>query len=180
MKMLVVNGSPRKAGNSATLSKVFIDEVYRQVPHVDIIDVVLHKFHINGCLGCGACKHNGGTCIQKDDMQSLYPMFLRADTIVFVSPVYWWGITAQTKAFIDRLYKFTMEELHGKRVYVIVDGEDTTDGIQYDLIKRQFEEICSYCGMELAGYLPLSTPADNPAAGNPQALEAAKHLFKAR
>lgn len=178
MNMMVVFGSPRHSGNSAFLGREFINSVTRQDPTASISEVELQKLHIGGCLGCDTCKRNGGHCIQQDDMQPLYEAFQKADTVAFVSPVYWWGISAQLKLFIDRLYQFDLSVYKGKKLYAIIVGADEVEGIQYELIRRQFTEICDYCGMEFAGYLPVSADNENPAKANQEAITQARALYK--
>lgn len=64
--VLVLVGSPRKHGNTDRLADAFIrgtQEAGHQVEKINLRDRT-----VNGCLGCGACQRNGGTCVQKDDM----------------------------------------------------------------------------------------------------------------
>ena len=49
------------------------------------------------CLGCDGCKRGEKICVQKDDSQLLMNEMRQADYIVFATPVYWWGMTAQLK-----------------------------------------------------------------------------------
>ncbi len=179
MNMMVIYGSPRHSGNSTFLGKEFIAEVIRQNPEAVITETELQKLHVGGCLGCDTCRKNGGQCIQKDDMQPLYDLYVDADTLVYTTPVYWWGITAQLKLFIDRLYALGTEPHKGKKLYVIAVGADETQGVQYELIRRQFVEICDYCGIEFIGYLPVSADDENPAKKNDEAIMAARSLYKA-
>lgn len=59
--------------------------------------------NLNGCLGCQYCRENN-SCIQNDDMHLIYDAFIKADIIVFASPVYFWTITGVLKTVVDRLY----------------------------------------------------------------------------
>lgn len=56
-------------------------------------------------MGCNACGMNGA-CVQKDDMSEVEKLILNSDMIVFVSPIYYFGISAQLKTLIDRFYSF--------------------------------------------------------------------------
>jgi len=56
---------------------------------------------ISGCLECGGCDDTG-ECVVQDDMQQVYPKLLEADAIILASPMFFYGITAQAKALIDR------------------------------------------------------------------------------
>ena len=60
---------------------------------------------IAGCMGCGYCHTKGsGTCVQKDDLEKIMPAYTDADMIVFASPVYYFTMTAQMEAAIQRVY----------------------------------------------------------------------------
>lgn len=74
---------------------------------------------IAGCLGCNACYRNGGTCVQKDDMTEIREKMLAADIIVLASPIYFYSMTAQMKAVIDRTYAF-YQQLEGKTFYFLI------------------------------------------------------------
>ena len=68
---------------------------------------ILHvgKMKINGCLGCEYCHTKGeGKCIQKDDMEKIMPAYLESVMIVFASPIYYFDMTAQLAAAIQRVY----------------------------------------------------------------------------
>lgn len=110
-------------------------------------------------------------------MNALCASFKESEAICFATPAYWWGVSAQLKLFIDRLYQLRMEDFKGKELYVIACGEDTLDGVQYRLIREQFEQICEYTGMEFVGYLPVCAGDDNPASENEQALGQARTLI---
>ena len=72
-----------------------------------------------GLLGCNACYRNDGVCVQKDDMAEIREKMLGADVIVLASPIYFYSMTAQLKAVIDRSYAF-FSQLAGKTFYFII------------------------------------------------------------
>lgn len=175
MQMMMIHGSPRKQGNSATLGKEFA----KSVTGYDIYETYLQDLHLEPCKGCKWCKSNDG-CIIKDPMNDMAKDVVGSEVLVFTSPVYWWGISAQLKTFIDRLYQLPQNALKNKRLYVMVTGEDGLEGIQYRLIREQFEAICEYTEMELAGYLAVCAGDDNPVKAQPQVLDQARSLFTGR
>lgn len=67
--------------------------------------------NIKRCLGCMRCmiilKNSEHIRVQKDDMNKIYPKIMEADVLVFVSPMYWWGITGELKLAIDRFQTIT-------------------------------------------------------------------------
>jgi len=100
MKMLVVLGSPRRGGNSETMARK-VGEIYEQGGgQVDYIR--LNDLNLRPCQGCGGCDKTGN-CVVKDDMTDIYTAADAADRILLVSPVYFYGLSAQCKIFGDRM-----------------------------------------------------------------------------
>ena len=116
-KVLILEGSPRRNGNSSILSDEFARGAEESECSVEKIRIVGKK--IAGCLGCNACYRNGGTCVQKDDMAEVREKMLAADIIVLASPIYFYSMTAQMKAVIDRTYAF-YQQLEGKTFCFII------------------------------------------------------------
>jgi multimeric flavodoxin WrbA len=172
--MLIVHGSARRGGNSSALANEFGKEAERSytVEHLHLYGQKIHP-----CTGCDICK-DSGVCHFNDDMKLLVNQFEESDAVCLASPVYWWGISAQAKAYVDRLYSIPLERFEGKRFYLIVTGSDAADGIQYRLIKEQFAAICEYTKMEFAGYLPVSADDDNRVQDRPEILGKARALMK--
>lgn len=102
MNILILCGSPHKNGTTNALADALISGVDQTKHHVEKVYITEQK--IAPCLGCDACRRNGGTCVQKDDMAPLLDAILQADLVVFASPLYYFGFTAQLKAVIDRFY----------------------------------------------------------------------------
>ena len=100
MKVLIVLGSPRKNGNSETLARIVADKMSQNLP-MGIEYVRLTKQSISPCIGCGSCEKTG-MCVIQDDMIDLYKRVDLADIIFIVSPIYFYGPSAQIKTFIDR------------------------------------------------------------------------------
>lgn len=99
MKLLGLSFSPREMGNTELLlEKVFSGA--RQLNAETELFRVAGK-DIKACDGCGSCFKTG-TCHVQDDMQDLYNKLAEADGIVFGTPVYFYNMTAQGKAIIDR------------------------------------------------------------------------------
>ena len=116
-RILFLEGSPRRNGNSAILSDEFARGAQEAGCSVEKIHIADKR--IGGCLGCNACYRNGGVCVQKDDMAEIREKMLEADAIVLASPIYFYSMTAQMKAVIDRTYAF-YSQLEGKTFYFII------------------------------------------------------------
>ncbi|HIH87755.1 TPA: flavodoxin family protein [Candidatus Bathyarchaeota archaeon] len=141
--VLGVAGSPRRGGNTETL----LDEVLRGAAEAGAMTekVVLAERDVKSCRACNACARTK-VCIQKDDMVSIIEKMREAEVWVLATPVYWWGPTAQMKAFIDRWYSIPRDVFRGKRVILAVSSGG---GSPYsDLMVRTFGEIFAYLDME--------------------------------
>lgn len=106
-KIVILNGSPRRKGNTAALTAAFAEGA-RSAGN-EVTEFFLGTMQIHGCLGCFG-GHSGGVCpcVQKDDMAQIYPKVKEADVIVLASPLYYWTISGPLKNTIDRL--FALEE----------------------------------------------------------------------
>ena len=102
-KIIVLNGSPRKNGNTSALVKAFRDGA-ESAGH-SVTEFWLEGMNINGCRGCCAGgKNPESPCVQKDDMAQIYPAYKEADVVVLASPLYYWTISGQLKCAFDRLF----------------------------------------------------------------------------
>lgn len=99
MKVLALLGSPRKKGNTESLLAAVLEGVAAAGGEAERIR--LCDLRIDPCIGCGGCGKTG-RCVLTDDMQDLYPKIGEADRVILASPIYFYGITAQAKAFVDR------------------------------------------------------------------------------
>ena len=101
MKVLVILGSPRRQGNTETLAKTVLETAgERFLENIEYINI--HGLeNLSGCIGCGGCEKDG-MCVIKDDMIDLYSKVDEADVLLLVTPVYFYGPSAQIKTFIDR------------------------------------------------------------------------------
>ena len=100
--ILILAGSPRKNGNTDRLVASFADGA-RKNNMVEIVSVSDYK--VNPCIGCNSCfTRDGNECFQNDDMNLIYDKLKAANMVVIASPVYFYGLSAELKAIIDRLY----------------------------------------------------------------------------
>ncbi len=99
LKVLGIMGSPRYGGNTDLL----LDSALKGAEDdgVETEKIRLCDLRISPCKACHGCDKTG-ECIQKDDMQSIYPKLIEADRLFLSSPIFFMGISAQTKAMIDR------------------------------------------------------------------------------
>lgn len=122
-KVLILSGSPRRGGNSDLLCDEFACGA-REAGH-DVEKIFVSSQKIAPCLGCYACKKHAGECVQKDDMAEILQKMIAADVLVLASPVYFYAVSAQIKALIDRSVA-RWEEVRDKEMYYIVAMADET------------------------------------------------------
>lgn len=132
MNILVLNGSPRPKGNTAAMVAAFVEGVDKSKHHITVIPVCSKK--ISGCLACEYCHTKGdGVCIQKDDMQEIYPLLSEADMIVLASPVYYHSFTGQLQCTINRIYALDKPKNLKKAALILSSGSDKVyDGAIYE------------------------------------------------
>ncbi|TET50271.1 MAG: flavodoxin family protein, partial [Dehalococcoidia bacterium] len=99
MKALGIMGSPRRQSNTEILLNKALEGAREAGAEVE--NVPVSKLKISPCLEIDACLKDGN-CPIKDDMQLLYEKLLEADHIIFASPIFFYGITSQAKAVVDR------------------------------------------------------------------------------
>jgi len=100
-KVLVIYGSPREGGNTDILLEEIVRGIKEKNKNMEIEKVYLRKLCIYPCKECRACDKTG-KCIIEDDMQKLHAKFLEADWIILGSPIFFYSVTANVKAMIDR------------------------------------------------------------------------------
>ena len=103
MNILILQGSPRPKGNTAWMAEEFKNAAEAAGHEVTVVSVARKK--IAGCIACEYCHTKGnGTCVQKDDMQELYPLMAECEVLVLAAPIYYFTLCAQIQAPIQRMY----------------------------------------------------------------------------
>ena len=167
--MIGIYGSPRKKGNSDLL----LDSALRgaQEQGADVKKVYARDLEISGCRGCDGCEKTG-KCVVQDDMQDIYPLLDDAGVIILSSPIFFYGLTSQIKALIDRGQAMWWRGKLGKdgkdkrnnhrgRGYLIAvgatRGENLFEGAQltaryfFDALDMSYEGGLFFRGMESMG-----------------------------
>lgn len=173
MKALLINGSPRKGGNTVTAVKTVTASIQRDMPGCVVEQMDAASLNLSGCIHCDGCRRNGGTCVLKDGGAEVMEKLFEAQRIIFTTPVYWWGVTSQLKAIIDRMYSkaVQMKNLKMKKeIGIVAIGEDKITGEQYDLISRQMQCICDYMGWDLVMDVAICAAGPNDLAGDEEQL----------
>ncbi|MDE7356089.1 MAG: flavodoxin family protein [Rikenellaceae bacterium] len=152
-KIVILNGSPRQKGNTAGLVDAFKQGAEEAGHTVEVFD--LQRMDIHPCLGClGGGRDAQCPCVQKDDMAMIYPYYETADVLVLASPMYYWSITAQLKAVIDRLFAVTEKspEYHTPMqhcVLLMAAEGDTPDN--FEPVEHYYHALLRHLGWENLG-----------------------------
>ena len=119
MKIVVLMGSPNKKGSTSILVDNFKRGAEESGHRVDVIDVC--HADVNPCIGCVKCGYEG-PCVQQDGVRTIKAALLSADMVVFATPLYYYGMTAQLKAVIDRFcaYNSSLNSRHLKSALLAV------------------------------------------------------------
>lgn len=104
MKVTCLYGSPRPNGNSAQIASKFIDEAKNL--GADVTEFALNKLNYKGCQGCDTCKNKLDYCVMDDDLKAVLEAVRETDVLLIATPVYYFDVPSQLKAFIDRTYSF--------------------------------------------------------------------------
>ena len=146
MNILILSGSPRKGGNTELLVEAFAKGAAKH--HVEIISV--RDVKVNPCLGCNACFKTNGICAQKDDMAFIYEKMSQADMLVIASPVYFYGISAQLKAIIDRFHNPIRDTFHIRKIALLLVGAATLPEL-FDAILTEYNLCLNFFNIEDVG-----------------------------
>lgn len=148
MKITVITGSPHKNGTSAKLAEEFIKGAESVGHEVFRFDGAFKNVH--PCVACEKCHKTDDGCAFKDDMTELNPHLLESDGIVFVSPIYYYDVTAQIKAVIDRFYANDAALHNGKKTALLVTMADNSKSTA-DGAAASFEGTAKYLGWDVVG-----------------------------
>jgi multimeric flavodoxin WrbA len=158
-RLLVLVGSPRRTGNSATLAAA----VQRGAAQAGFFVTLrfIDDFVSSFLRDCRACRLPTGECSIDDRFRLLFfDDFLPAHGVVFCSPVYWYGLSAQTKAFFDRTFCYYAASYPGsaqvidgmcrKSIGIVLASEETYPGAALGII-HQIQEFSRYTHSRFAG-----------------------------
>lgn len=136
-KIVILNGSPRKKGNTSALVKAFTEGA-ESAGNI-VTEFFLNDMNIHGCMGCfGGHSSKECPCVQKDDMAKIYPEVKESDVIVLATPLYYWNMSGQIRTAIDRL--FALEEGDGN----LLRGHDRASALLMAAEGHGFDDVLLY------------------------------------
>ena len=178
MKVLGVEGSPRKGGNSDTL----LSEALKGAASVgaEVEKIFLPAFTVNPCRACEGCAKTG-VCVQTDDAPALIDKMLEADAVILATPIYWWGPSAQMKAFIDRWYapnKVEARTVKMRKPYALIATFGDEDAATARHTVGMLQDAFDYLKADFAAQLLVSADKRGEVAQNEKAMREAFELGK--
>lgn len=147
MKVIAINGSPRKNWNTATLLKKALEGAESRGAETELIH--LYDLDFKGCISCFACKRIGGesygSCAMKDDLTPVLKKIEDTDALILGSPIYLGDVTGEMRSFLERL--FFQYLVYDKEHSVLFQKKIPTAFIYTMGVNKQ--------QMEMMGYEPI-------------------------
>lgn len=143
MKIIVLEGSPNQHGSSNMLADNFIRGAEEAGHTVKVIDAAHADIH--PCIGCIHCGYEG-PCVQKDDVEKF-----RQDMMVFVTPLYYYGMSAQLKILIDRFCAFNSSIQRKRMKSALLTAAWNSDGWTFDALEAHYKTLVHYLNLKDMG-----------------------------
>lgn len=141
MKIIILQGSPNKNGSTAILTEEFTRGAKEAGHEVHRIDV--DESDINPCTGCVACGYEG-PCVQKDDNEMIRSAVLASDMIVFATPLYYYGMSAQLKTAVDRFCAYNSSITRKKMKSALLAVAWNSDNWTFDSLESHYRTLVRY------------------------------------
>lgn len=148
MNIIVLQGSPNKNGSTAILTESFergAEEAGHKIVHIDVASK-----NIKPCIGCVTCGYEG-PCVIKDGNREIREAVLEADMIVFATPLYYYGMSAQLKTVVDRFcaYNSSINRKHMKSALLTVAWN--SDDWTFDALESHYRTLVKYLNFDNQG-----------------------------
>ena len=141
MKILVLEGSPNRQGSTHLLADCFRQGAQEAGHTVQMLDIAHANIH--PCTGCIHCGYQG-PCVQKDDMETIRGAILDTDMLVFTTPLYYYGMSAQLKTLVDRFCAFN-SSLQSKRMKsALLTVAWNSDDWTFDALVSHYKALVRY------------------------------------
>jgi multimeric flavodoxin WrbA len=185
VRVLVLCASPRRDGNSAALAHAAVEGLAESGHDARFVlaDDVVCAF----LRDCRRCRRSDGHCSIDDGFRAaFFDEFLPADGFIMATPIYWYGMSAQLKAFFDRMFCYiaasypqsadVVRRMTGKRVGLLLSSEETFPGIATGIV-HQIQEFSRYTHASFVGVIHGYGNARGEVARDPQAPVAGARQF---
>ena len=156
MKILLISGSPHQEGTTSILVKTFTkgaENSGHEVYHFNAGQKEVHP-----CIACERCHSAVSACVFRDDFDEMRDKLIEADAVVFASPIYYYGLTAQLKAVIDRFYAINEQLRTAKKTALLMAcGDNTMESAE--CAASPFYGMADYLGWEIADVIAANADA---------------------
>ena len=148
MKIVILMASPNAKGSTSILAEHFKIGAEESGHTVETINVC--RLNVKPCTGCVACGYEGD-CVQRDDNELIRRSLLSCDMVVFATPLYYYGMSAQLKAVVDRFcaYNSSLNRRHLKSALLTVAWN--SDDWTFDALTAHYETLVRYINFEDKG-----------------------------
>ncbi|GAB4337697.1 MAG: flavodoxin family protein [Candidatus Abyssubacteria bacterium] len=176
MKVIAINGSPRKNGNTATMLREILAGAAENGAQTRFIH--LNDLNMKGCQGCLACRENIGQCAYQDDFQDILEELRTCDAVAMGTPIYVFNVTGQFKCFLDRCFCFTEEHeelgyrsvLPGGKKFALVTSQGNEDADAYRHIVDYLQLLFSFLSGSSIEVITQAATEDKDSARNDATL----------
>ena len=145
MKITVLFGSPNRHGSTSILVENFVRGATEAGHECEVLDVC--HMNIHPCTGCVACGYEG-PCVQKDDVEQIRAKLVASEMVVFATPLYYYGMSAQLKIVVDRFcaYNSSLNSKHLKSALLTVawNADDWT----FEALEAHYKILVRYINFE--------------------------------
>ena len=148
MKIVVLQGSPNRNGSSNTLANAFTQGA-REAGHAVEVISAAHT-DIRPCTGCVHCGYEG-PCVQKDDMEWIRKSILASEMLVFVTPLYYYGMSAQLKILIDRFCAFNSSIQQKHMNAALISAAWNSDDWTFEALESHYQTLVRYLNLKDLG-----------------------------
>lgn len=183
-KIVFVQGSPRKKGNTRAATKVAIEAAKENGAEVTEIDVTTLQFKEPGCIGCYKCQNSDEyKCALGDEVAEKVAILPEHDVILLATPLYWWSYAAQLKIFVDRMFSLSkisdqdyQSLLSGKTLGILATAAGPIEN-NLELLEAQWKKPADMLECKFISCLfPHTTPETGSLISDPSAVEKAKEF----
>ena len=144
MKIVVLQGSPNKKGSTHILADCFRQGAEAAGHTVEMIDAAHANIH--PCTGCVHCGYEG-PCVQKDDVEEIRKKILEADMLVFATPLYYYGMSAQLKILIDRFCAFNSSIQRKGMKSALLTVAWNSDSWTFEALEAHYKTLVRYLNL---------------------------------
>ena len=190
-KVLILSSSPRLTGNSSRLARAVGEGATGAGHEVAVVDLVQHV--PNMLRHCRTCRQPDGECAIEDNYKRiLLDLYLPAQAVVFATPIWWYGVSAYLKSFIDRFFCYMADsspyaaevtpKLMGKRLALVLSAEESNFAARLGILE-QMSELARYLHCDFVGVVTgignrQGEVADDPAGSVEEARRLGERLFR--